>query len=327
MLTFTRYEEILTLLIVVFTIWVTIFKQEYRNFTKLFTIWPVFCLPVCWLYISTNTPDYFETGSLETAYGVKYLLPNLLKACEFFFNLNIKYGNITLYTIISIASFIILITKQNIFNNKFRQTILSVTLLFYLTHSISRFLFSFSGDLTKNYVNRLGIIYLPLFVLACTYYIKELIYKYKINPRNILVIIVFILIYNINISSNIYSTKELYFFNFLRLSNNILNRYFPKKNEYVLITNDMFNLFIPYSYNTTGLQYYTKYNEQFTSDIAKAHTWQYILFIDVSFTDRNINNTYKINYKEKAKLLQSREFWGGKLSLYKFKANKLLNDT
>lgn len=320
MLAFTRYEESVTLLIVIFMIWINLPQYEYKKLTKLFSIWPIFCLPICWINLATNTPEYFETGSLETAYGIKYLIPNLIKSFEFFLNTNTKYGNVTLYTLLTFATLIILLTKIKKLKNKFNLNIVSYITIFYFTHSIIRFFFSYSGDLTKSHAHRLGIIYLPLLVFASLYYIKTVVTKYKFQKEHIAIFTTFILIYNINISSNIYPTKDLTTFNFLKTTKNILEHYFPIKNDYILMSDGFSNFFTVFSYNTIDFMYFDQYFDQFKDDIINNHVWKYILYINTSSKSNRILKTkYKNCYNN---ILYSREIAGGKITIFLINPNK-----
>lgn len=319
MLAFTRYEEPITFLILIFMIWINLPKYEYNNFTKLFSIWPIFCLPICWLNLVTYTPEYLEVNSLKIAFGIKHLFPNLINFFEFLLNFNSRYGNVKIYTLLTIATFFIILTKLRKLNNLFIINVSAYVIFFYITHSIVRFFLS-HGNLTQSHVNRLGIIYIPLLVFASLYYIKSFVVKYKIQKNSITIFAIFILIYNINISGNIYATKELSAFKFLKATKNIFERYFPIKNDYILMSDGFSNYFTVFSYNTVDFMYFDQYFDQFKDDIINNHIWKYILYINTSSKSNNIlKNKYRNYYNN---ILYSREIGGGKFTIFLINPNK-----
>lgn len=315
----TRYEGSIIIPVVIFFIWKYLKKDEFNKLSFIFSIFPLFCISLVWLNQITYN-QHFELESNSAIYSISYFMPNLLSSIKFFLGLEKQYGMIEILSIISLSVIVIQIIKikqtyHYLINNKF----LIFILLFYILHLLTRFCF-IGGDIAKSVIfYRLAIIFIPIFIVITIYYLYNIEHKYNLNKNWFLIITIFLIMFswsNFRISDHLY----LHFMrNYLHTLNQLTERYFTNKTNYILIS-PLSNFLIPLNYNSIEPNYFNFYKNSFKNDIAINKTWQYAVIIDVSFIEngyeyKGLKNEFLNN------LIVQREFLGGNIKLYIWNPN------
>ena len=154
----SRYESVLTLLIALPVFVYLLQKNEYKNLSYKFIVYPLLFVAPAWLRVVTNSPYYWQLNNMNEGFGFNWLKVNLKKAFCFFFSGEDAFGIVNLFSILAVLglilfiinSFIILINNKEINNENFcrmgdkkRFLLFSVSVFsFYILHALIRFIYS-----------------------------------------------------------------------------------------------------------------------------------------------------------------------------------------
>ena len=266
----SRYESVLTLLIVLPVFVYLLPKNEYKNLSYKFIVYPLLFVAPAWLRVVTNSSYYWQLNNMNDGFGLKWLKVNLNKAFCFFFSGEDAYGIVNIFSILAILGFIwfiinnfILLIKneetksdENFFElgDRKRFFLFSISIFsFYVLHALIRFIYSWI-DLTSPIIMRLGIIFLPLFIIMLIYFIKHFILLFKIKKVYIIPFFILILLFywpkSVKMANLAYNNYELLLN--MKTSLQFLEKYFPDKQQYIIVNSNP-NLFTPFGYNAVRI--------------------------------------------------------------------------
>ncbi len=309
----SRYESVLTLLIALPVFAYLLPKNEYKNLSYKFIVYPLLFVAPAWLRVVTNSPYYWQLNNMNEGFGFYWLKVNLKKAFSFFFSGEDAFGIVNLYSILAVLgiiwfiinSFIILFKKEennnneNYFgmNDKKSFLVLSISIFsFYVLHALIRFIYSWI-DLTSPIIMRLGIIFLPLFIIMTIYFIKHLTNLFKIRKVYLIPFFVFILfVYwpkSVKMANLAFNNYELLLN--MKTSLQFLEKNFPDKQQYIIVNSNP-NLFTPFGYNAVRIDRLDdsyKYLVNYTKD---KYCSFFLVFQIVDKETDSLKNSYeKIN--------------------------------
>ena len=294
----SRYESIFSLFITLPLVFYLLPIKEYSKLSYKFYMFPLFLIAPAWLRVITNDPVSCQVENLNDRFGFEWFGINLTKAFQFYFSQEENYGINYVISYLAIIGFIIFIWKT-FYRKKFKATesfpdnLIVVPnetssnklfwifiILFYLLQALIRFAFC-GKDLTNIIINRVGIFFLPFFVIMAIYLLIEICNKYFFSdfyfePRfygknknlcksktelKIAQLILFVFILSIYILASP-SWSDLEKRNYLpyvefNITKNYLEKNYPNKNEYIILHYKA-NLYSPFGYSSVGYQYYNK---------------------------------------------------------------------
>lgn len=279
----TRYESSVALLSAIPAVFLMLPKIEYRKFSyKLFLI-PLLFVPVAWLRLLTDNDKGLQVAEVgKAAFALEHFYTNIKKAVSFFRGEDIAYGMIPILTYLAVTGLILLsiiVVTKAIKEKKIDYkgiVFWSGVFLFYFLHAVIRFAY-YWGDLTYRFNSRLGIIFLPIivfFAVALLYYICLMFRLRKIIFAWVSVVLLFI--YWPVAGQNL-GVRELVLYREFRAAKEYLERFYPNKNEYILVA-DRANLYVPFKYSTIGFNYF-KNNFASMKNSLENRTYRHILFL------------------------------------------------
>ncbi|MBQ2591647.1 MAG: hypothetical protein II567_00020, partial [Candidatus Riflebacteria bacterium] len=244
-------------------------RKEYSKLSYNFVIFPLLLVAPAWLRLITNNAESWQVDSLEGGFGINWILINTQKALSFYFSGNSNYGINYILSYLAVIGFILFIYKlilnKPIYDEKqqiddkehFSHKIFWFSVFtFYLLHALIRFIYSWI-DLTNPVINRLGIIFLPFFVLMAVYILFEISKKFYYSKYVFFIILIILIIpYFSGCWSYINIKDSLPYLDF-NTCNSFLEKNYPQKSQYILIHYKS-NLYTPFGYNSVGYNYYNK---------------------------------------------------------------------
>lgn len=283
MLAYTRYESVVTVLLVVPFIMYCMHKTEYESLSLASVIYPVLVLPIILITKITYNPKSLQVDSLEEAFSIGHFTNNLKLSMPFFFGSRYDYGMpgiIAWLSIISIVFIVIglFIKKKNESSKttlRFKAFIV-FAIVFYIYHAIVKFSF-YWGNLTLQYTSRLGLIFVPILVLFGTYGLKRIADVFALKKFVSVLLPIFVAFYGWSAAGQNLAVREIVLFRQFKSVREYLERHFPNKSEYLLVA-PVANLYVPLEYSVISPSYFNTNFERVMEKI-RVGCWRKIIFV------------------------------------------------
>ena len=276
----SRYESILAVLIAIPVIFYYLPKKEYEKLSYKFVVIPFLFIAPIWLRLITSNSYSWQVNNLEEGFGAKWFWINLEKSIEFYFSGKTNYGIVSIISYLAILGSlifcwqtfikkeVIILKDKEVANNLNMLPFSSIRIfwisvfVFYLLHALVRFFYSWI-DLTNPIISRLGIIFLPLFIIMAIYFFVYINQKYNFNKYYILVISFFLIFYY---SPNAVKMNNIGYRNYellleVKTGLDFLKTHFPNKREYIVIK-ERPNVYTPIGYSAVGFDTYYSFGER-----------------------------------------------------------------
>lgn len=298
----TRYESSSAFICVLPAIFMILPKKEYFKFSFKLCILPLLFIPVAWLRLLTDNARGLQVDEVgKAAFAWEHFVTNSKKAVSFFLGSDLSCGMVSIIAFMAISGLILFLLdyivtpskRLNLESIKFdifkidlskikrkynyKLAIFGSSLfLFYLLHAVIRFAY-YWGDLTYKFNTRLGIIFLPIFVLGSVYLFYWLWMHFNVKKSYFLLISMMCLLIYWPVAGQNYGIRELTLYREFRAVREFLQQHFPNKNEYILVA-DRANLYIPFKYNCVSFTY-LKNNVSTLKSNLNNRTYNYIVFL------------------------------------------------
>ena len=264
-----RYESVLAIIVAIPVLLIFLPKSEYKLLSYKFLISPFLFIPTCWLRLISFDATSWQVNDFSNAFSYKWFFINLSNSFVFFFSGKEEYGNLQIISVLGLIGFLFfvinLFNKNNSFFKallqKYNLSLISIyifwgsILFFYLIHSVVRFAYVWV-NLTDPIISRLGIIFIPLFILMSVYFLEHCSNFFKLNKITISLFFI-MLLFCLNKSPSLTKcglaneiTNEFY------VVKEFLESKYPNKQEYILIRQRP-NLFTPLNYSSIGYDTYS----------------------------------------------------------------------
>ena len=243
----TRYESALSVFCVVPVLLYKLPRSEFARLGWRTVVLPFLFLPVAWLRVITYSSKAFQVESVDKAFGLDLFWANLQKAFWFFVGENRQYGMVALLGLLALAGLV----KYSIdlFAEREKRSFEMPAMIFLLTavHSLTRFAY-YWGNLTLQYTSRLGLVFLPLLAFFIVYFLHFLQQRIKMRWHVCYLLILALLLHGWPVAGKNLAVRDIFYFRELKTVKQFLEREFPQKHDYYLIT-DLSNLYTPFRYS------------------------------------------------------------------------------
>lgn len=162
----TRYESAV-FVVGMFVAVVFLYKAEYlENLSWRAVLWPVLFLPIlCQRLLKVSKADY-QVYNDNDVFSVSAFFEHSVKAVNYFFEMESRYGTIALIAIMAIAG--VVLGSVSAYKNRYELSvelkgIMLAAIVSYILLAIALFAY-YWGDLTASFTIRLGIVFLPLVI-------------------------------------------------------------------------------------------------------------------------------------------------------------------
>lgn len=295
----TRYESSFAVICILPAIFILLPKDEYFKFSYKLVLTPLFFVPVVWLRLLTDNIKGLQAQDKGKAFGFDFFKDNLEKAYYFFVGKDISYGAVRIITFFAIAGlawsiidFIVDLIKnqkkvviKNLNDNKTQIIFVSSITLFYLFHAIIRFAY-WGGDLALRSSSRLAIIFLPLFVYFAIKFCYGLWKKFSVRKEYVFICALIILFAYYPVAGQNLGVRDLTLYREFKATREFLDRYFPNKNEYILVVNRA-NMYVPLKYNSIGFDILNN-KLDFVKSNLRNRTYNYLVIAQIVNKNTNI---------------------------------------
>ncbi len=279
----TRYESSVALLSAIPAVFLMLPKLEYRKFSYKLFLMPLFFVPVAWLRLLTDNARGLQVDEVgKAAFAWEHFVTNIKKAFSFFRGEDIVYGMIPIISYFAITGLILLafisvtkVIKRKRLNYK-AILFWSGLLLFYFLHAIIRFAY-YWGDLTYRFNSRLGIIFLPIIVFFAIGFMYCIYSMFRLRKIYFVLVSVVILLVYWPVAGQNLGVRELTLYREFRAAREYLERFYPNKNEYILVA-DRANLYVPFKYSTVSFNYCNNNISSLKNNLEN-RTYNHILFL------------------------------------------------
>ena len=292
----SRYESILSLVLALPVILYYLPKKEYSNLGFSFMFSPLFFIAPAWLRVLTSKSSDWQVSSGEAVFSWEWFCENIKKAVEFFCVGEKAYGVIPLISIFALIGLILFILdvffKKNsefiqksgyLHAGEFRFFWGSV-ILFYVLHAVVKFSYKLS-DLTDVLATRHAIVFLPLFVIMAVFFLWQCSYKLSIKRYCYAIFFVLLLlVYWPEASTASCGTSDNHISLEFREGRKYIETHFPNKDEYIIIS-DSPNFFVPFGYSSVGYNAYRKAFKNVVIDSIQKKYTSYLLVIQLLNAD------------------------------------------
>ncbi|MFZ5951551.1 MAG: hypothetical protein ACOYXC_12655 [Candidatus Rifleibacteriota bacterium] len=260
----TRYESALAVFCVTPVLLYKMPVAEYNCLSWKTVIAPFLFLPVAWLRIVTFSIQAFQVNSIEEAFSLNLVEKNFVQFVKFIFGHQREYGMVSILGFLAIAGLIKYMIDQFV-NSKESEKKSPAFLLIVsglaAVHLLARMAY-FWGDLTLQYTSRLGLVFLPLLSFLAVYLLHSLS-MWQNRLRYLWFVGVFaLMIHGWPVAGQNLAVREIFFYREFRTVKQYLDRNFPAKDEYFLIS-DLANLYVPFRFSAL----YTGYARSNPEDI------------------------------------------------------------
>ncbi len=298
----SRYESVLSLLVAFPLFFYLLPKKEYEKLSFKFVLLPLFFIAPAWLRMITNNAGAWQVDNLEEGFGFKWLFENVKNAITFYFSGIEIYGTIIIISILGTIGLFLFISdiffKKDKISSEFLISNSQIPLksnrifwisifVFYILHALIRFIYSWV-DLTSPIMCRLGIIFLPLFIVMAIYFTYQMFIKFKIYKYYSIPLAFAILLFywpnSMKIVNYAFGNYELLLE--MKTSLDFLEEKFPDKNEYLIIR-ERPNLFTPFGYSTAGFDTYLSLKDLINNYYFEKYCL-YFLVIQIINTDTGL---------------------------------------
>ena len=293
----SRYESVLSVIIALAVIFYCLPKEEYNNLSTNFYIFPLLLVPPAWLRLITNDTTSMQVDSLDQCFSFENFCNNVQNAVYFFTSWNSDFGVIPILTILGVIGFVLFISNTyfkkeafkvvNIdknFNNisSFRIFWFSVFLFYTL---ISIVIFSFVWiNFTEPIIRRQAIVFVPLIIImtiSCMIEIQKNINHFKIYFTIFSLFLLFIH------WPYYFKSNEISYLEFKK-SREFLEERYPQKKEYVIIHHRS-NWYTALNYNSIDYSNYVLHKNIFLEQFSKK---SFSFFIAIQIIDLETKEPY-----------------------------------
>ena len=279
----SRYESILSILVALTVLLIVLPRNEYKKFTYKTVLFPITCLPIPWLRYISDGDNLWENHSLGELFSFSNITNNTKYAIEFFFSGKEEYYVISFISILSLlgALMILLDMLQKRICKKNILFYLSI-MTFYILHAIPRLMYEYV-DLRDTTAQRLAIIFLPFIIFTTIYLLQNTINRIKLRQLNYIVlatVLGFPFLYWPDTIKKDIGCNKLIGYNVYYDARNALNKNFPQKSDYCIISQSSFQ-YIPLKYSAITPTVYLKY-QYILDKLVKENYFKYYVVIQYS---------------------------------------------
>ncbi len=260
----TRYESALAVFCVVPVLLYKMPVAQYNFLSWKTVVAPLLFLPAAWLRIVTFSTQAFQVNSIEEAFSLNLVEKNLGQFVRFIFGDQRKYGMVSILGFLALAGLIkYLIDLFVNFKGRERKSraFLLIVCGLAIVHLLARMTY-FWGDLTLQYTSRLGLVFLPLLSFLVVYLLHSLSLWQNHLRYLWFAGVLALMIHGWPVAGQNLGVREIFFYREFRTVKQYLDRNFPARDEYFLIS-DLANLYVPFGFSAI----YTGYARSNPEDI------------------------------------------------------------
>lgn len=246
-----RYESILIPAVLLPLLVLFLPVSQYARLSWRSLLIPLMFVPIVWHRV-LNLGSSFQLDRNTEPFALKWLFENLAHAADFFAGVDQKYGTIPYFYLLTLVGLIWWVTefvhKQHY--RKVREGGMALGVVG-TTLAIVGVLFAYYwGDLTKQYSIRLGIIFLPVFIVPALFLLEKLLNLKLVSVRNLVVASIALLIFMSPQAFKNDSVREILLYRKYSQTLDFLEREFPNRD--ILLITDRPGMYSPHRFSSVN---------------------------------------------------------------------------
>ena len=284
----SRYESVLSLIIVLPLVFYLLPKEQYEKFSYRFVVFPLLLVSPAWLRQVTNNPSDWQMQGGDSVFSIEWLWQNINNAISFFITGDVSYGVIPLISILALIGCIffiwevffkktsVLIQKTDFLPTREFRIFWIAVFLFYILHAIVKLSFKLC-DFTDVLACRHAIIFLPLLIIMALSFLVLLKIQYSIRKIGFAIACLFLMIVYWSDINSLCGTKEVELFREFKFTRDFLEKNFPNKRDYMILSREAY-LYTPLGYNSVYTSLFNDFNDLIKGYYNNKYCSYYLVF-------------------------------------------------